>query len=105
LVLLTLQWHLPSLNAAAESVASEDDPRRPFANSLNMKMVPIPAGAFEMGEDWIGPWAEYHARMAAAVSAKIKPGTWKGGEIDESPRHRVTISRPFFMASCEVTNL
>ena len=104
LVLLSLQWHLPSLNAAESALTGDDSPK-PFVNSLAMKMVPIPAGAFEMGEDWIGPWAEYHARMAAAVSAKIKPGTWKGGEIDESPRHLVTISRPFFMASCEVTNL
>ncbi len=39
------------------------------------------------------------------IFAKPTSVEWKGGEIDESPRHRVTISRPFFMASCEVTNL
>ena len=86
----------------AEKEVNNDS--QPFVNSLSMRMMPIPAGAFEMGAGWVGPWEEYHQRVADAVRAIDDPVAWKGGEVDESPPHRVTISRPFFMASCEVTN-
>ncbi len=51
----------------------------PFTNSVGMRMMPVPAGAFEMGEA-------------------------SGGDFDERPVHRVRISRPFRMAETEVTN-
>ncbi len=61
-------------------VASADE--RPgtesFTNSLEMRMVRVDAGSFAMGSP---------------------QGNW-----DEQPVHRVTISRPFFMAATEVTN-
>jgi formylglycine-generating enzyme required for sulfatase activity len=46
-------------------------------NSLGMKLVKIPAGTFNMGSDL--------------------------GFDDEAPVHRVTISKPFFLAVTEVT--
>jgi len=70
-----------------------------------MKMIPIPAGRFEMGENWIGDWVAYHTQMELAVNARIRPDEWSGGELDETPRHDVNISQAFFIASYEVTNL
>ncbi len=49
-----------------------------FINSLGMKMLPIPAGEFTLGDD--------------------------SGEFDERPAHRVVLRRPFFMAMTETTN-
>lgn len=51
-----------------------------YTNSLGMEMVPIPAGYFYMG---------LHG---------------KGINFDESPIHKVTICRSFFMSATEVTN-
>jgi formylglycine-generating enzyme len=61
--------------------ASQPAPRQgpsPPANSLGMRMVLIQPGSFMMGSD--------------------------DGDWDERPVHKVTISRPFFMAAAEVTN-
>jgi formylglycine-generating enzyme required for sulfatase activity len=51
----------------------------PVVNSLGMKLVPIAAGEFTMG-------------------STTKPANW-----DESPQHRVAISKPFLIAETEVT--
>lgn len=48
-----------------------------FTNSIGMEFVRIPAGSFMMGSD--------------------------KGEDDERPVHKVTISRPFYMQTTEVT--
>ena len=58
-------------------------------NSVGMKLVTVPAGAFVMGEGAEPPktMAEYAKR-----------------DYDESPAHRVTISKPFLMGAHEVTN-
>ncbi len=47
-------------------------------NSIGIELVKIPAGSFVMGQD-------------------------TGGDWDESPAHRVTISKPFFISATEVT--
>ena len=47
-------------------------------NSIGIELVAIPAGSFLMGQD-------------------------EGGDWDESPAHKVTISRPFRMSASEVT--
>jgi len=52
---------------------------QPWTNSLGMSFVPIPAGRFTMG----------------SLSGK--------GSKDEHPQHEVTLAKPFFMASKEVT--
>ena len=51
----------------------------PAVNSLGMKMIRIEPGSFVMG-------------------------SIEGGDFDERPVHKVTISRPFYMAATEVTN-
>jgi hypothetical protein len=58
-----------------------------------------------MGAEYVGPWEEYHERIAGAVDGRKDFAVWKGGEMDESPQHRVTISQPFFMAATQTTNL
>ncbi|MBM4025058.1 MAG: glycoside hydrolase [Planctomycetes bacterium] len=50
-----------------------------FVNTLGMKMVRIEPGSFAMGQA-------------------------TGGDFDERPVHRVTISQPFFLSQTEVTN-
>jgi formylglycine-generating enzyme required for sulfatase activity len=50
-----------------------------FVNSIGMKFVRIESGSFMMGQE-------------------------DGGDWDEKPVHKVTISRPFWMAVTEVTN-
>ena len=49
--------------------------------TLDAKFVLIPAGTFMMGS----------------------PGGEAGRDSDESPQHQVTISRPFYMQTTEVT--
>jgi len=50
-----------------------------YTNSLGMRMVRVKPGTFTMG-------------------------TQEGGDFDERPVHTVTITKPFYMAVCEVTN-
>jgi sulfatase modifying factor 1 len=49
-----------------------------MTNSLNMQLIQIPSGSFQMGSD--------------------------AGDFDEKPIHTVTISKPFRMAATDVTN-
>ena len=49
-----------------------------FVNSVGMEMLAIPAGSFRRGS--------------------------ADGNFDEKPIHNVTINRPFYMSTCEVTN-
>ena len=52
---------------------------RPLVNSLGMRLIRIEPGPFQMGQQ-------------------------TGGDYDERPVHKVTISKPFYMAATEVTN-
>ncbi|MFZ2148294.1 MAG: SUMF1/EgtB/PvdO family nonheme iron enzyme, partial [Sedimentisphaerales bacterium] len=63
--------------AAANS--SSANTAETFVNSVGMKFVRIEPGSFLMGQK-------------------------DGGDWDERPVHRVTITRPFWMAVTEVTN-
>ena len=65
-----------------------------ITNSIGMKLVPIPAGEFMMGgaepaEQLVKAFAAYHR----------KPDFFK----DEYPRHRVRITKPFYLGKYEVT--
>ncbi len=64
-----------------------------LVNSIGMKMVPIPAGSFVMGQD--GPAADY--RMTK------HPEKFNDADWDERPAHKVNISAPFRIGSTEVT--
>jgi sulfatase modifying factor 1 len=64
-----------------------------FMNSLGMKMVRIPAGAFVMGSSQID------IAWAMATLAQDQPVSLE----NEYPFHKVRISRPFFISATEVT--
>jgi len=75
--LLFLAELLHDSKAAANS--SSANTAETFVNSVGMKFVRIEFGSFLMGQK-------------------------EGGDWDERPVHRVTITRPFWMAVTEVTN-
>jgi len=52
-----------------------------LGNGVSMKLVAIPAGKFMMGS----------------------PDSEAGRTADEGPVHEVTITKPFYMGACEVT--
>jgi formylglycine-generating enzyme len=54
---------------------------KPITNSIGMTLIPIPAGRFMMGA----------------------PGSEPSPFEDEDPQHRVRITRPFYLATTEVT--
>ncbi|MBF0137842.1 MAG: formylglycine-generating enzyme family protein [Magnetococcus sp. DMHC-1] len=62
--------------------ASQSRPIKTYINKLGMEFVLIPAGAFSMGSD-------------RNFDAEAFP--------DETPAHRVTISKPFYLGKHEVT--
>src|SRR3954471_19760496 len=62
-----------------------------FANSLRMKMIRIPAGRFQMGNDLSTP-------------AKLgQPALFTKGDYDEKPVHDVKLTYDFFISETEVT--
>lgn len=56
--------------------------RKRFKNSIGMELIPVPAGAFLMG---------------------AAPGEEQNLDANESPKHRVELTRGFFMSAHEVT--
>jgi formylglycine-generating enzyme required for sulfatase activity len=56
-------------------------PPGPITNSIDMKLVLIPAGEFLMGS----------------------PDSDQDADDDEKPQHRVRITRPFYLGACPVT--
>jgi formylglycine-generating enzyme required for sulfatase activity len=73
----------PDKTASAPATLAAADPEfpPPILNSIGMKLVYIPAGEFMMGAVEGDPFAEKN----------------------ESPRHQVKITHPFYMGACEVT--
>ncbi len=63
-----------------------------IANSLGMKLVLIPAGEFEMGAD--------EDRSDTLNDFSYCDPAWLDGE---TPRHKVRITKPFYMGQHEVT--
>jgi uncharacterized lipoprotein YddW (UPF0748 family) len=63
-------------------------------NSIGMRLVRIPAGEFMMGS---GESAQEIVSTFAAHRRKAEEFK------DEFPRHRVRITRPFYLGKCEVT--
>jgi len=89
---LALAVGVPSYHAAKKSMAEKDNPssriQNPFpreekvwiaqlGSGVEMEFMPIAAGSFQMGSN--------------------------DGDDDEAPVHRVTISKPFWLARTEVT--
>jgi len=83
---------LPSLTDAA---LSENDAR--FTNSIGIKMLRIEPGTFMMGADST-PLPDDLAAIQGRTRKRLE-----NGDYDETPRHEVTISRPFYISETEVT--
>lgn len=71
---------LALINLSAVEISSATE--KTYTNSIGMEFVLIPAGSFMMGAD---PDVDAH------------------GISDETPQHKVTISKPFYMGKYEVT--
>ncbi len=79
------------LNAAGLPVPSPANDK--FVNSIGMTFNLIPAGEFLMGS------SESDVQYYRMIDHRIVTNYWE----TEQPQHRVTISRPFYMAIHEVT--
>ncbi len=80
------------------SVTSSDEPRQKFKtieNSIGMKLVLIPAGEFVMGNN------ETPEQLAIAYPQYDRERLTS--LVDESPAHRVQITRSFYFGQHEVT--
>jgi formylglycine-generating enzyme required for sulfatase activity len=92
---LSLSAALAAAALAAASVvfeqpaAADADSAREIVNTLGMKLVRIPTGAFRMGQGDAPPRSR---------------AEWEVRDWDESPSHKVTISSAYYLGACEVTN-
>lgn len=89
IILRQLVLAIVGLACAGSAVAAE-----PFTNSIGMRMRPIAAGGFTMGQNerqstFRGPWSEEKDL---------------GADWDEAPAHRVRLTHDFFIGVTEVTN-
>jgi len=81
--------------SSATAAANAQQPN-PSTNSLGMKFQRIEAGEYDRGHNHSGQCEE----LVVAFPRSISP---RGFASEESPRHRVRISRPFDMGAHEVT--
>src|SRR5215213_2793111 len=81
---------IPSLLAVAMPLAAfAADPPAEVTNSVGMKLVGIAAGEFTMG---------------AGTEPPKSIELWSKRDYDESPAHKVKVTKPFLMGAAEVTN-
>jgi len=67
-------------------------------NSLGMRMVLIPPGEFEMGSS-----QEEVIRLLEEARQQNAPTSYGERVPAEAPKHRVKITKPFYLGLCEVT--
>jgi formylglycine-generating enzyme required for sulfatase activity len=77
---------------AQGSTPQKDSAAPEYKNSLGMKMIRIPAGAFKMGSDRPTDPAALHQHPL-----------FTDGDYDEKPVHDVRISHDFYISETEVT--
>jgi len=80
-----------------------------YTNSIGMKFVRIKPGSFTMGyegelPDHIKKAKEFSGNRDVWLPPLSSGEDRKGGDYDERPTHKVTISKPFYMGTTEVTN-
>lgn len=67
-------------------------------NSVGMKMIRLEAGSFQMGAKMSGQIDRFSFPFIRSDDLVDVPPDW-----DEFPRHKVTISKPFYISRTEVT--
>ena len=72
-------------------------PPKAVTNSIGMKLTLIPAGEFRMGS------SESPEQLQKAFRRYRDPTPWIDHYGDEYPRHRVKITKPFYMGTYHVT--
>ena len=87
-------------NALSTTGAAEGPGGKEYINSIGMRLVRIEAGEFLMGfeGDKLG------ADLFQTKGELPRGDSFTFGDYDERPRHKVRISRDFYMGVCEVTN-
>ncbi|MHC4637036.1 MAG: SUMF1/EgtB/PvdO family nonheme iron enzyme, partial [Planctomycetota bacterium] len=77
--------------------------QKEIINSVDMKLILIEPGTFMMGLEGPIPMEG----LQSDKPGKKKSRRWYGGDskgdYDEAPRHKVTITQPFYMSETEVT--
>ncbi len=76
---------------------------RQYTNSIGMKLMRIEPGTFLMGAGST-PLSDQIVSLYRSPSDRVSPRLrLRQGDYDESPRHKVTITMPFYMSETEVT--
>ncbi len=86
---------LSLLIMTATAYSAEMPTKKQFTNSFGMKFVKIEPGSFKMG------------KSSNQIPKEVRDGRGMtpNGDFDEIPQHKVTITSPFYVGICEVTNL
>jgi formylglycine-generating enzyme required for sulfatase activity len=90
-----MAWIGYAVVAASVQAADDDRGARIAENSLGMKLILVPAGEFDMG-------ARETVEEIGATFPYYK-GQLEENTKDEFPRHRVRITKPFYLGQHEVT--
>jgi sulfatase modifying factor 1 len=87
-----------TLSAFAADLPTEER----FVNSIGMEFVRIEPGTFAMGfgENEV-PDEIFNAEEHGGMEIRL----FRNGDYDERPTQKVTITQPFYMGVCEVTNI
>ena len=97
---LPLTALLMILVSAAQLPGAEMPSGKAFTNSIGMKFVRIEPGTFRMGQSGLLPFEV----LPHTGGRGDRMDTLRPGDFDEKPVHTVKITKPFYMAVCEVTN-
>jgi len=89
------------IGPGAAAKAAESSNAREYTNSIGMKMLRVEAGSFMMGAD-SRPLCDELVCLATKRGGSLRM-RFKNGDYDETPRHKITITKPFYICETEVT--